>query len=695
MTAAPGRHVDSLCPYCGVGCQVRYHLDDGGHIRWAEGIDGPANRGRLCVKGRFGWDYAEHPDRLTAPLVRRDGVAKVARPANPREQFREASWPEALDRAAGGIAAILAGAGPRALGAFGTAKGSNEEAYLLQKLVRTGFKTNSIDHCARLCHSSSVVALVDQIGSGGVTATFTQCANAEVMLIAGCNPCQNHPVAAAFFKRAARRGAFMIVVDPRFSEIAQEADLALIPRPGTDITLFNAMAQVMLAEGLADTAFLEARVDGLADYAAAVATTTPDRAAEVCGVAADDIRAAARRLGRAKAAMIFWGMGITQHVHGVANARALVNLGLLTGNVGKPGAGLHPLRGQNNVQGVSDMGLLPNFLPGYGLAAQAEDRARFAAHWGAPVPDDTGRTMVEMVNAAATGEVRGLFMMGENPAMSDPDAGEVRQALCALDHLVVQDIFLTETAWYADVILPAGSMFEKWGSFTNTNRQIQVSRPVLAPPGDARQDVWILQEIANRLGLGWDYPDAGAVWEEIRTVWPAVAGIPWATLTAQGWHQYPAPVEGKPGTDVLFGERFPTASGRAKLVPVEQLSPAEQPDTDYPWVFITGRMLEHWHTGVLSRRSAVLDELQPDPVVFVGPALAKAQGLAVDTPVRVASRRGGVTARLRIDPGLQDGTVFMPFCFHEAAANLLTNAALDPQSKIPEYKYCAVNVAAA
>jgi formate dehydrogenase major subunit len=689
------RAVDSLCPYCGVGCQIRYHLDDDGRIRWAEGIDGPANHGQLCVKGRFGWDYATHRDRLTVPLVRRDDAPKTPAPANPMSQFREASWDEALDRAANGFKEISALHGPRSLGAFGTAKGSNEEAYLLQKLVRTGFGTNSIDHCARLCHSSSVVALFDQIGSGGVTASFTQCENADVIVIVGANPCRNHPVAAAFFRRAVRSGAFLIVIDPRYGETAEMADLALVPHPGTDITLLNAMAHVICAEGLIDQDFLDARVDGFDAFKAAVTEATPEDASIVCGVAADNIREAARRLGCANAAMIFWGMGVTQHIHGVANARALVNLGLITGNVGRPGTGLHPLRGQNNVQGVSDMGLLPNFLPGYARTDKEKDRERFAESWGASVPDDDGRTIVEMINGAADGTVRGLYFMGENPAMSDPDAGQVRKALCQLDHLVVQDLFLTESAWFADVILPAGSMLEKWGSFTNTNRQIQISRPVFEPPGQARQDIWILQQLARRFGLAWDYGGPRDVWEEIRRVWPAVSGIPWDTLETDGWHQYPAVKAGEPGVDVLFGDRFPTETGRAKLVPVNQTSPAEEPDEDYPYVFMTGRLLEHWHTGVLSRRSQVLDWLEPEAVVFVAPEIANTLNLSIGDPVAISSRRGSISARLRVDPGLSYGTIFMPFCFTEAAANLLTNSALDPQSKIPEYKYCAVSLSSA
>ncbi len=683
--------VDSLCPYCGVGCQIRYHLA-GDRIAWAEAIDGPANHGRLCVKGRFGWDYVHHPDRLTAPLIRREDAPKEAAPANPRAQFREAGWDEALDRAAEGFRRIKETAGPRALGGFGTAKGSNEEAYLVQKLIRTGFGTNSVDHCARLCHSSSVVALFDQIGSGGVTAAFTQCDKADVLMVVGTNTPRSPPVAASFFRRAVRRGAKMIVIDPRRSEMADDAEIAITHRPGSDIALFNAMAHVVLEEGLQDTAFIENRTTGFPAFRDAVLEFAPESVADATGVPAATIRAAARLYAGANAAMVFWGMGVTQHVHGVRNAHSLINLALISGHVGRPGTGLHPLRGQNNVQGVSDMALLPNFLPGYGLVAKAEMRDRFVAAWGAAVPEEPGLTIVEMINGAAAGVVRGLYFVGENPAMSDPDANHVRHALTQLDHLVVQDIFLTETANYADVVLPAAALLEKWGSFTNTNRQIQISRPVVAPPEGARQDWWITQELARRLGLGWSYSGPADVWEEARSLWPAIAGVPWSRLERDGWCQYPCTSELEPGKDVLFGDRFPTADGLAKLVPVAPGEPDERPDGDYPFVFITGRVLEHWHTGAMTRRSAVLEATDPAAALYVSEDVLRRIGLKIGDPVRIASRRGAIIAACRVDPGLPQGAVFMPFCFAEAAANLLTNSALDPQSKIPEYKYCAVRL---
>ncbi|MEI6985200.1 MAG: formate dehydrogenase subunit alpha [Rhodospirillaceae bacterium] len=687
------RHVDSLCPYCGVGCQVRYHVEDE-RISWAEGIDGPSNHGRLCVKGRFGWDYAQHRDRLTRPLVRRDDAPKQAvMPADPLAQFREASWEEALDRAAGGFQRIKERFGPGALAGFGSAKGSNEEGYLFQRLIRTGFGTNSVDHCARLCHSSSLVALIDQIGSGGVTATFTQCDNANVMMVVGSNPNRNHPVAASFFRRAKRRGAKLIVIDPRMSEFAAEADIVINHRPGSDVALFNAIAHVIIEEDLHDAVFLRQRTKGFPELRECVRRFTPESVEVATGIPALRIREVARMFGRAKSAMIFWGMGITQHIHGVRNARCLVNLGLLTGNVGRPGTGLHPLRGQNNVQGVCDMGLLPGVLPGYAAVIKPEERKRFETVWvGETIPEKPGMTMIEAVNAADEGVIRGMFFMGENPAMSDPDSLHVRQALAKLDHLVIQDIFLTETAAYADVVLPSSSLMEKWGTFTNTNRHIQISRPVMDCPGETRQDWWILQELANRLGLNWRFNHPREIWEQIRTLWPAVKGVSWARLERDGWCQYPCSDEREPGKDVLFGDRFPTPDGLGKLVPVTPVEPAEMPDAQYPLVLLTGRILEHWHTGAMSRRSQVLDTIEPGPVIYLSEGDMPRLGIRLGDRVRLVSRRGAIEAKCRVDPGLTVGTVFMPFCYAEAAANMLTNAALDPQSKIPEFKYCAVKL---
>lgn len=683
--------IESLCPYCGVGCQVRYHLKNN-KISWAEGINGPANRGRLCLKGRFGWDYVYDQSRLSSPLIRRSDVPKMVNPNNPAEQFREASWDEALGIAAQRFLEIKEKYGADTLGGFGSAKASNEDGYLFQKFIRSGFGTNSVDHCARLCHSSSVVALIDQIGSGGVTAAFTQCENSDVLLVVGSNPARNHPVAASIFFQAVKRGAKLIVIDPRHSEMSKYADIVIAPNPGADISLLNSILHVIIKSKLYDKDFINARTKNFDELCISTESFTPESVAELVGVSEEVIKTTAQIIGNAKAMMIYWGMGVTQHVHGVKNIRCLVNLALATGNVGKPGAGLHPLRGQNNVQGACDMGLLPNFLPGYGKAADAIQRQRFENVWQATLPDKPGLTMVEMINSATTENIKGLYFMGENPAMSDPNSSHVKQALCKLDHLVVQDLFLTETAQYADVVLPATSLLEKWGSFTNTNRQIQLSRPVIDAIEDTREDWWITQELAKRFGLQWNYQHPQEIWEEIRNLWPAVKGITWARLEKDGWCQYPCNAEDQIGKDVLFNDHFPTEDGLAKFVTVMAETPSELTDLKYPYVLITGRLLEHWHTGVMTRRSEYLKDVKSEAHVYLNQSDMEKLGLVEDDMITVSSRRGSITMHAKQDEGLSEGSVFMPFCYTEAAANMLTIDALDPQSKIPEYKYCAINI---
>jgi formate dehydrogenase major subunit len=695
----PERSVDSLCPYCGVGCQVTYHVR-GERIAWVEGRDGPANRGRLCVKGRYGFDYATHAERLTRPLVRRDGVPKdggtLVPPARFAEVFREASWDEALDRAAAGFARIRETHGPAALAGFGSAKGSNEEAYLFQKLVRVGFGTNNVDHCTRLCHASSVAALLEGIGSAAVSNPVRDVAHADFILVIGANPTANHPVAATWIKNAARRGATLVVADPRRNDLARHAAIYLGFAADTDVVLLQALLHVVLFEGLVDEAFVRDRTAGYDRIRASVATMTPEAAAPRCGIPAATLRDVARRYARAKAAMILWGMGISQHTHGTDNARCLIALALATGQIGRPGTGLHPLRGQNNVQGASDAGLIPMFLPDYQRATSADARAWFERQWNAPLPGEPGLTVVEVTQAIHAGTLRGLYVMGENPAMSDPDAAHARAALAKLDHLVVQEIFPTETAGFADVILPATAFVEKTGTFTNTDRTVQLARRVVAPPVDARPDLWIIGEIARRLGLDWRYdgPDCGvtAVHEEMRAAMPSQAGITWERLERAGAVTYPCRGPDDPGAPIVFRDRFATADGRGRFVPVAASAAAEVPDRDYPLVLITGREREHWHTGAMTRRAAVLDALEPEPVASLHPQELARAGVAPGAPLTVETRRGAITLFARADPAVPPGAVFIPFCFVEAAANLLTNAALDPFGKIPEFKYCAARV---
>ncbi len=687
--------VQSVCPYCGVGCQITYRTREN-RIVAVEGSDGPANEKRLCVKGRFGFDYVSHPHRLTQPLIRRQDAPKEAGtwidPADPLTHFRTATWDEALDYAASGLRRIRDRDGGRALAGFGSAKGSNEEAYLVQKLVRTGFHTNNVDHCTRLCHASSVAALLEGIGSGAVTAPFTACKDADVIVVIGANPVENHPVAATYFKQAARRGATLIVIDPRGTALKRHATHMLQFRAGTDVALLNALLNVIVSEELYNAAYVERFTEGFENLKQRIAPFTPEAMAPVCGIDADTLRTVARTYATSAASMIFWGMGVSQHTHGTDNSRCLIALATITGQVGRPGTGLHPLRGQNNVQGASDAGLIPMVYPDYQAVNDADIRAKFENAWGTTLDPHAGLTVVEIMDAVHDGTIKGMYVMGENPAMSDPDVGHARKALAKLEHLVVQDLFLTETAMYADVVLPASAWPEKDGTVTNTNRQVQMGRRALELPGDARQDWWIIQAIANRIGLDWRYTHPRDVYREMADLMPSLNHITWERLTAEHSVTYPCDGPDQPGHEIVFADGFPTASGRARLVPTEVLPPAEQPDAEFPLILTTGRLLEHWHTGAMTRRSRVLDTLEPEAVASLSPMELEKHGISAGDPIRIVTRRGAVELKSRCDAAVPQGVVFVPFCYAEAAANVLTNSALDPFGKIPEFKFCASRI---
>ena len=696
--AVPDKQVSSVCPYCGVGCQLTYNVKDD-KILFVEGRDGPANRGRLCVKGRYGFDYANHPQRLTQPLIRKAGVKKDAYaemdPARVMDYFREATWEEALELAGGKLREIRDQHGPKSLAGFGSAKGSNEEAYLFQKLVRTGFKSNNVDHCTRLCHASSVAALLEGIGSGAVSNPVMDVTKAEVVIVIGANPTVNHPVAATWIKNAVKNGTKLVVCDPRKSDLVRHAHRFVQFKPDTDVAMLNAMMHVIVHEGLVDAAFIASRTIGYEDLKKNVEGYSPEAMAPVCGIDADTLKYVARLYATSKASMILWGMGVSQHVHGTDNARCLIALALMTGQIGRPGTGLHPLRGQNNVQGASDAGLIPMMYPDYQRVDAPAARERFEKAWGLP-PDtlDTkpGLTVVEVMHAIKAGTVRGMYVMGENPAMSDPDANHARESLAALDHLVVQDIFFTETAYLADVILPASAFPEKDGTFTNTDRMVQMGRKAIAPPGDARQDLWIIQQLAHRLGLAWNYKHVSEVFDEMRHTMPSISGITWERLEREHSVTYPCTHEGDAGEPVVFIDSFPRESGRGRFVPADIIPANERPDAEYPMVLITGRQLEHWHTGSMTRRASMLDAIEPDPVALLHPLDLDAMGVQPGDVVTIASRRGSVSLYARADDSSPRGSVFAPFCYYEAAANKLTNPALDPVAKIPEFKYCAVRV---
>ncbi len=687
------REVDSLCPFCGVGCQTRMAVADGRIVR-VDGRDGPANENRLCVKGRFGYDYAMSPRRLTVPLVRRDDAEKpLALSDDPMSQFREASWEEAMERAASGLTRVRDRDGGQAIAGFGSAKGSNEEAYLFQKLIRAGFGTNNVDHCTRLCHASSVAALLEGVGSGAVSAPFMDAHTADCVIVIGARPTVNHPVAATYFKRAAKRGTKLVVCDPRGQDLMAHATHSLQFKPGTDVALLNALLHVIVEEKLYDEQYVQAHVAEFDALKAKVADFPPEAMADVVGIDAGTIRDVARLYANSERSMIFWGMGISQHVHGTDNSRCLIALALITGHIGRAGTGLHPLRGQNNVQGASDAGLIPMSYPDYKRVDDPDIRVRMQDVWGRSLDPNAGLTVVEVVHAIHDGAVKGMFIMGENPAMSDPDQTHARAALGKLEHLVVQDIFFTETCQFADVVLPASAHAEKRGTYTNTNRQVQMGRPAMALPGEARQDLDILIDLGRRCGLDWSYADVSEVYAEMARMMPSLDGITWEMIDARDSVTYP--LKGDSEEWVIFKNGFPTRDGRGKLVPADLLPPDEVPDAEFPMVLTTGRLLEHWHTGAMTRTASVLDSLEPEGIASMHPRQIERMGLVAGQTVSIETRRGRITATLRTDREVADNMVFIPFCFVESAANVLTNPQLDPYGKIPEFKFCAARVAAA
>ncbi len=684
---------ESVCPFCGVGCKVSLKVKDG-KVKYVEGINGPANEGRLCVKGRFGFDYIHHPHRLTKPLIRReDAPAKGLNvdPGNLSTHFREATWEEAMDLAATKLK-TLREEDPRSVAGFGSAKCTNEEAYLFQKFIRQGFKHNNVDHCTRLCHASSVAALIENVGSGAVTATFNEIENADVAIIIGSNPIENHPVAATYFKQFAKRGGKLIVMDPRGVGMRKFADEMLQFRPGADVSMLNAIMNVIVEEELYDSQYIHRWTENWEAEKEHLRQFTPEAMAPICGIEPDQLRRVARTFAQAKAGLIFWGMGVSQHIHGTDNSRCLISLALMTGNVGKPGAGLHPLRGQNNVQGASDAGLIPMFLPDYQTVTDDGIRAKFNNVWNSDdFSNEKGLTVTEIIDQAYAGNIKGMYIMGENPAMSDPDVNHARDALAKLDLMIVQDIFLTETANYADIILPASALYEKNGTVSNTNRQVQRVRPAVTPPGEAREDWKITVELAQRIGLKWDYTDVSQVFAEMKLTMNSLNNITWERLETETI-TYPSLSETDPGQAIVFGDGFPRADGRARFTPASVIPPDEAPDDEYPMIATTGRQLEHWHTGSMTRRSNVLDAVEPEANCSLNPRTLKVMGIEPGEMIRLTTRRGSIEIMARADRAIAEDMVFIPFAYVEAAANILTNSAIDPYGKIPEFKFSAIRV---
>jgi formate dehydrogenase alpha subunit len=680
------RAVETTCPYCGVGCGIEARVTEAGRLALMAD-DVPSNRsslGMLCVKGRFGTGFVHARDRVTTPLVRRDG------------RWVAASWDEALDAAAQGLARHRG-----AFGALASAKATNEDGYLVQKFVRVVMGTNDVDHCTRLCHSPSVEAMLASMGSGATSNSYQDYEEAGCLMVVGADASANHPVIAVRFRRAVGRGARLVVVNPKRVELCDQADLWIQQRPGTDVALFNAMARVILDEGLADEAFIRERTEGFHAWRGALETYTLPYAERVTGVPAGDIARAARWYARPPFAgsCLIWGMGITQHVNGIHNAHALLNLSLVAGQLGRPGSGISPLRGQNNVQGCGDAGCIPTNLPGYAHYVP-ETLARFEQAWGVRPPGRTGRVVTEMVEGCLTGATRAMYVVGENPLLSEPDLHHAEKALGQLDFLVVQDLFLHETGERAHVFLPAAAFAEKEGTFTNSERRVQRVRTVLPPPGEARPDWWITAQlarrVAHRLGLDvgrqFDYAGPAEIFDEMARLTPFLAGLSHARLDREGGIQWPCPTPDHPGTRYLYADSFPR--GRARFVPARQIEEAaEMPDADYPFVLNTGRLLYHWHGGTLTRRVQGLLEMAPRLEVAIHPSDARRLGVDTGAPVRVASRRGELTGYARVTEAVRAGAVFIPFVkLADSAANFLTNAACDPASKIPEYKVCAVRL---
>ncbi len=684
---------ESVCPFCGVGCKVSLKVKDG-KVKYVEGINGPANEGRLCVKGRFGFDYIHHPHRLTKPLIRREDAPEKGLnvdPGNLSTHFREATWEEAMDLAASKLK-TLRDEDPRSVAGFGSAKCTNEEAYLFQKFIRQGFKHNNVDHCTRLCHASSVAALIENVGSGAVTATFNEIENADVAIIIGANPIENHPVAATYFKQFTKRGGKLIVMDPRGVGMRKFADEMLQFRPGADVSMLNAIMNVIVEEELYDSQYIHRWTENWEAEKEHLRQFTPEAMAPICGIEPDQLRRVARTFAQAKAGLIFWGMGVSQHIHGTDNSRCLISLALMTGNVGKPGAGLHPLRGQNNVQGASDAGLIPMFLPDYKTVTDDNIRAQFTDVWGSDdFSNEKGLTVTEIIDQIYARNIKGMYILGENPAMSDPDVGHAREALAKLDLMIVQDIFLTETANYADIILPASALYEKNGTVSNTNRQVQRVRPAVAPPGEAREDWAITVDLAQRIGLNWDYTDVSQVFNEMKLTMESLDNITWERLETESI-TYPSLSETDPGQAIVFGDGFPRTDGKAKFTPASIIPPDEAPDEEYPMIATTGRQLEHWHTGSMTRRAKVLDAVEPEANCSMNPRTLKLMGIEPGETIRLTTRRGSIEIMVRADRAIAEDMVFIPFAYVEAAANILTNSAIDPYGKIPEFKFSTIRV---
>ncbi len=678
------RNVPTICTYCGTGCGLLLEVLDGQVVGTYPDYAHPVSEGHLCIKGWNAGAFVHHPDRLTKPLFRKGN------------DFVEVSWDEALERVAGELKRIRDQYGPDAIGLFGSAKATNEANYLMQKLARAVIGTNNIDHCARLCHAPSVAGLAMTFGSGAMTNSIPELENSRCILVTGSNTTEGHPIIGARIMRAKERGATLIVVDPRDIQLARFADFHLRQRPGTDVAWINGMIHVILREGLENKEFIATRTENFDALWEVVKEYPPERVEQITGIPADQLAAAARAYARAESAAIVYAMGITQHTTGTDNVVSLANLAMVTGQIGRPSTGVNPLRGQNNVQGACDVGALPNVYPGYQSVTDEKVRQKFLEAWGAAPPARAGFTVTEMVDLAGVGAIRALYIMGENPLLSDPNIHHAREALERIEFLVVQDIFLSETAQFAHVVLPAASFAETSGTFTATDRRVQLVRQAIPPIGESREDWQIICEIARRLGTPagpygkFDYAGTAEIMDEIAALTPIYGGISHRRLEELGFLQWPCRTPDDPGTPILHTEQFTRGLGRFQ--PVHYRDPAELTDKEYPFILTTGRVMFHWHTGTMTRRSPKLHKEVPEGYVEINPLDAERLQIGKSERIRLVSRRGAVETKAWITRRVAPGVVFMPFHFAEAAANVLTNAALDPVAKIPEYKVCAVRI---
>jgi formate dehydrogenase alpha subunit len=680
------REAPSVCTYCGTGCALMIQVKNDRVIGARPAArDATVNQGELCVKGRFGFGFAGHPERLTAPLIRIQDGHRL-------DCFRRATWDEALDLVAAGFAEIKKNYGGDSLAVLSSARATNEENYLAQKLARAVFGTNNVDNCARVCHAPSVVGLTAAFGSGAATNSLDEIPGADCIVVVGANPTEAHPVIGHKIKDAVyRRGCRLVVIDPRRIWLTQIADVHLPLRPGTNIALVNGLLRVLLEENLVNRAFVAERTEGFDKLEQLIRSDYPlERVASLTGVAPESLRAAARLYAEARHGMILYGLGVTEHIHGSANVMALANLALATGHVGRPHTGVNPLRGQNNVQGACDVGALPNVLPGYQRLDDPAVVEKFSRRWGVAVPPTAGLKSCQMFHGAVSGRVRGLYIIAEDPAQTEPDSLLLEKALASLDFLVVQELFFTRTAAYADVILPGASAVEKEGTFNNTDRRVQYFDAALSPPGECRTDGEIIREIARRLGYPMDYRSSAEVWDELADLAPMFAGIRYHRLRRGETLVWPCVDERDPGTRTLHQGSFTRGRGRFHALPYEPA--AEAVSREFPYLLTTGRRLEHYCNGSMTRRSRELLELCPRERLEINPADARALGISEGDRVEVTSARGRIEAPCHITDRSPEGVVFLSFHFAETPTNVLTGSHYDAMAITPEYKVTAVNM---